>query len=504
MAELGDLSGRRIVLTAQRSATEMAAALERRGARVVHAQTMSMISHADDADLAERTDQLIARPPDVLVATTGIGLRGWFEAADARGAGTALYEALSGAYVIARGAKAQGALQARGITPDWVAPSETMDEIRTRLLSEGVEGKWVAVQHHGIRSDDFDAALRDGGAQVCAVTVYRSGPAPDPEAVRSAAHLVARRECDAVLFTAAPGVVAFLDVCRAEGVLAEVTAAFTAPDGVLAAAVGDTAAAPLRAGGIAPLVPKRFRSGALIRAVVEELSEHRRPRSKAAPVLVVCAHGTADADGRRTVLDIAAAVRRARPGLQVEVAYVDVQDPAVAPLVDRLVGEGNPVVVVPLLLSTGYHTQVDVARAVESRVRATAARPLGPAPELAEVLRDRLLESGAGRRTPVVLAAAGSSRTEAADDVDAQAEHLRELWDGEVRVGYLAGEPSVADVVKAHPGAAVATYLIGRGFFQTRLERVDATPIAEPLGAHPRLIDLVLRRFDEVTVTQPS
>ena len=40
---------------------------------------------------------------------------------------------------------------------------------------------------------------------------------------------------------------------------------------VRAAAVGDTTAAPLRAYGIEPLVPERFRLGALVKLVIAEL-----------------------------------------------------------------------------------------------------------------------------------------------------------------------------------------------------------------------------------------
>lgn len=218
------------------------------------------------------------------------------------------------------------------------------------------------------------------------------------------------------------------------------------------------------------------------------------------PVLVVCAHGTDDADGRRAVLDIADEVRRARPGLRVECAYVDVQEPTAAQVVEQLTGEGHAVVVVPLLLSSGYHIQVDVADAVAPHEQATAAPALGPAPELAEALHDRVLETAADDGRTLVLAAAGSSRTEAAEDVERQAEHLRDVWKGEVVVGYLAGRPSVTDVVAAHPGAAVASYLIGRGFFQSRLEAVGAADTAQPLGPHPALIRLLLRRFDEARV----
>lgn len=236
-----DLAGCRVVLTAQRRADEFAAALERRGATVVHAPTLSHIPHVDDPELIARTGELIDNPPDVVIVTTGVGFRGWMEAADAAGQSDALLTVLENARLIARGPKARG-----------------------------------AVQHHGAGSDGPDAMLRDGGADVAPLIVYRWGPAPDPAAVEAAVDIVARRDADCVAFTSAPGAHAFLEAAQRSGVRDLVLDAMRDSD-VLAAAVGDTTAAPLREHGIDPLVPDRFRMGALVRAIVFTLKERRSP-----------------------------------------------------------------------------------------------------------------------------------------------------------------------------------------------------------------------------------
>ncbi|HJX43289.1 MAG TPA: CbiX/SirB N-terminal domain-containing protein, partial [Geodermatophilus sp.] len=109
-----------------------------------------------------------------------------------------------------------------------------------------------------------------------------------------------------------------------------------------------------------------------------------------APVLVACAHGTRNPTGRRLVAELALAARALRPGLVTTAAFVDVQPPTVVDVVAALSGEGRPAVVVPLLLSGGYHVHVDIAGAVAAHHSAVAARPLGPDPRLAAVLLDRL------------------------------------------------------------------------------------------------------------------
>ncbi|MGY4719516.1 uroporphyrinogen-III synthase [Naumannella cuiyingiana] len=269
------LSGCRVVLTAQRRAAEFAAALERRGASVLHAPTLSVVPHVDDSELFRRTTELIEKPPDVTVITTGVGFRGWLEAADAAGVATPLLRVLGQSRLIARGPKARGALQAAGLTADWVAESETSAEIADLLLSEGVAGQRIAIQHHGSGADGLDEAFATACAEVCSLVVYRWGPAPDPAAVAESVRLVARRECDAVAFTSAPGVAAFLDAATEQRVLAEVAQAFADEDGVLAAAVGVITAGPLLELGVQPLVPDRFRLGALVRGIVRELGERR-------------------------------------------------------------------------------------------------------------------------------------------------------------------------------------------------------------------------------------
>ncbi|MCX4389467.1 uroporphyrinogen-III synthase [Micromonospora peucetia] len=77
-----ELAGFTIGVTADRRRDELAALLQRRGARVVVAPVLRIVPLADDTDLREATRACLDRPPDVLMANTGIGMRGWLEAAE--------------------------------------------------------------------------------------------------------------------------------------------------------------------------------------------------------------------------------------------------------------------------------------------------------------------------------------------------------------------------------------------------------------------------------------
>lgn len=227
-------------------------------------------------------------------------------------------------------------------------------------------------------------------------------------------------------------------------------------------------------------------------------------------VLVGCSHGTADPAGRATILAVLARIAEARPEIDVREAFVDVQQPEVAEVVRRAVADGveradgarTPVVVVPLLLSAGYHVHVDIAAAVEPHGgRAVAAPALGPDPRLVELLDERLDEAGALPDDAVVLAAAGSSDRRAVEDVERTARALQLRRRGPVTVGYgSAARPSVPEAVAAARASGarrvvVGAYLLAPGFFHDRLQLAGADLVSRPLGADQRVVATALDRW---------
>jgi len=262
------MAGCTVLVTADRRSAELGAALARRGAVIRYAPALSMVPNEDDALLIAGTRALLEHPPDVVVVTTGIGFRGWIEAADAVGLADELTAVLQRARIVARGPKARGAIQAAGLQADWVAESETSAEIAEVLLDEGVRGLRVAVQHHGAGSDGLDDAFVAAGAIVQSLVMYRWGPPPDVPALDASVRATAAGEIDTVVFTSAPGATAWLAAAATAGVLDAVVARFTS-NAVVAAAIGPITARPLVEHGITPLVPGRGRLGSLVRAVID-------------------------------------------------------------------------------------------------------------------------------------------------------------------------------------------------------------------------------------------
>ena len=267
------LSGFTVAVTAARRREELTNLLERRGARVVEAPAIRIIPTGDDDLLRAATEECVTQPADVVVATTGIGFRGWMEAADGWGLGEPLRLQLQAAELLVRGPKAKGAVRAAGLAETWSPDSESSDEVLTRLLAQGVVGKRVAVQLHGEPLPDFCNALRTAGATVVEIPVYRWVPAADIKPLRRLVEQVATKQVDCVTFTSAPAVASMLKVAAEDGRRDAMLAALRTD--VLAACVGPVTAAPLQRLGVPTVEPERARLGALVRTVVEELPARR-------------------------------------------------------------------------------------------------------------------------------------------------------------------------------------------------------------------------------------
>ncbi|GEA81740.1 sirohydrochlorin ferrochelatase [Cellulomonas uda] len=248
-------------------------------------------------------------------------------------------------------------------------------------------------------------------------------------------------------------------------------------------------------------------------AAVRAARDASAPRRPTKPlVLVGCSHGTDDHDGRAAIRSILAGVAALRSDLDVREAFVDVQSPEVADVVADAVAGGAQAVVVPLLLSVGFHVKVDVQAAVDVP-DACAAAPLGPDATLVEILVDRLEEAGLAPDDAVVLAAAGSTDPAAALAVRATADRLAAALGrhvgppdergGGLVVGYGAGAsprvPEAVEIVRAASDrrVVVASYLLAPGFFLDRVREAGADVVAAPLAPDPRLAQLALRRFEE-------
>lgn len=233
--------------------------------------------------------------------------------------------------------------------------------------------------------------------------------------------------------------------------------------------------------------------------------------------LAAISHGTNSPTGQAAVAALVESTRKLASHkdsiADIRLGHVDVQDPDVPATLAALAPE-QPAVLVPLLLSAGYHVNIDMRQAAEAADRLTTVTgALGPDARLAAALEQRLLEAGADPDSDeLILAAAGSSHRNAVVDVQATARLLQNRLSGPVQEAYLAfATPSVADAVakaraeKPDSRIVVISYLLAPGYFQDQLSQQGADQVTAPLlnvvegvpDVPAGLPEIVLERFQQ-------
>jgi len=283
---VGALHGYTVAITADRRWDEQTQLLERRGARVVHGRTIRTLPLGDEERLRDATMAIIAEPPDVVLLTTGLGVRSWLAAAEGLGLGEELLEALRPALVLARGAKAVGAAMTAGIDVDWCTPTARNCELMEHLEAELAAGRVpvggsgdrprVAVQLDGSPDEWMGPAVAALGTDVVAVPVYRWELPDDRGPARRIVQGVIDGSIDAVTFTAAHAVTNFFRIADEAGEIDRVRRAF-AVGSTAVVVVGPVCADRARSFGIdATIEPATPRLGAMVRALATDFATRRR------------------------------------------------------------------------------------------------------------------------------------------------------------------------------------------------------------------------------------
>jgi sirohydrochlorin ferrochelatase len=230
------------------------------------------------------------------------------------------------------------------------------------------------------------------------------------------------------------------------------------------------------------------------------------------PLLIAAAHGTRNVDGLAELRRLTNVVRTSLPDVEVELCFVDVAEPSVAQALAAAVG---PVVVVPLLLSTGQHVKVDIPAAVAGRANTVVTAPIGPDERISRAVQLRLdqaraayaadrggnseegdaLEPRPAPRGPIVLVSAGSSDPQARVQLAEVADHLRRWNTWPVTIAQL----TESDVLSHARGETqVANYLLASGFFNDKLRgQAEGLVLAAPLGAHPLVAQVIVERYEQ-------
>ena len=270
----GALAGCRIGITSSRRGDELAALLERRGARVEAAPALAITPCPDDAALRALTARCIERPPEMLVATTGLGMSGWLEAAAEWGRRHDLVAALRRAEIFVRGPRAVAALRAAGLRETWASDSEALEDVLAHLRGRQLHGRRIVVQEHGSSGSGLTSTLRSQGGHVSVATVHRFTTVSDREPLRRLVRLVADRQLDALTFTSAPAARVLLEVAADTGRHGDFVTALRRD--VVTACIGPVTAEAFEAWGIPAVRPRRARLAELVTCLEDAVAVRRQ------------------------------------------------------------------------------------------------------------------------------------------------------------------------------------------------------------------------------------
>ncbi|OMC08744.1 sirohydrochlorin chelatase [Mycobacterium sp. SP-6446] len=223
--------------------------------------------------------------------------------------------------------------------------------------------------------------------------------------------------------------------------------------------------------------------------------------------LVLTAHGSRDPRSAANACAVAEQVARLRPGLDVRLAFCELNSPSLA----DVLADCRDAVVTPLLLANAYHARVDIPRQIaQSGVDVALADVLGEDPRLISVLRQRVTDVDVSRhddRAGVLVAAIGSSDAMTNARTRRVATHLLAgtSWAGATTAFVTRPEPSLAEAAGRlrRQGARriiIAPWFLAPGRLPDRVRSFAdyaGMELAEPLGAHRLVAETVLDRFDE-------
>ncbi len=245
-----NFGGLRVVSFESRRAADLEKMLQQCGANAVVAPSMREIPLEERGEIIEYARRLIDGQFDLVILMTGVGLRQLIAAVEGVLNPRDLINALGQATTLARGPKPVMVLREWGLRPTYVASEpNTWRELLATIDQQELDlhGKHVAVQEYGISNTQLLDALRERGAEVTSVRIYRWDLPEDTEPLERAVRAIASGQADVLMFTSSPQVLHVLRMAAELGLLSEFKVALNS---IVVASVGPTTSEALREQGL--------------------------------------------------------------------------------------------------------------------------------------------------------------------------------------------------------------------------------------------------------------
>jgi len=278
-----DFGGLEVVAFESRRAVEMATLIERQGGVPRVAPSMREIPLEENPAAFDFAAKLFAGEFDAVLFMTGVGTRTLFEVLETRYSREKIVAALSGVTVVARGPKPIKVLREYQIPVTITVPEpNTWREVLQELDENGrrfsLKGSRIAIQEYGVSNLALLAELKQRGAAVSLVPVYRWSLPDDVGPLERAVDSLATGNPRVILFTNAAQVDHLVKVATRKGLIEKLLDAL--PRCVICS-VGPTCSEFLRSQGIAvDLEPEHPKMGALVHEAAKRGPELLRQKFK--------------------------------------------------------------------------------------------------------------------------------------------------------------------------------------------------------------------------------
>ncbi len=186
-----------------RMADEMTRLITRYGGQPLVAPSMREIPLQDNTEVLQFGEHLLAHQFDMVILLTGVGTRTMVQVLQTRQPLETIKAALARVSLVARGPKPIAALKELDLTPDIAVPEPNTwrDILQALDARKTLAGLRIAVQEYGVSNADLLEALRQRGANVTRVPVYRWALPEDTVPLRQVLDAILAGNVEVVLVT---------------------------------------------------------------------------------------------------------------------------------------------------------------------------------------------------------------------------------------------------------------------------------------------------------------
>lgn len=264
--------GLRVLSFESRRGKEIAQLISNNGGEPIVAPSTRDVPEDPDEDVLVLIHGILKGEITAIIFMTGVGARALIEAGANVSSREQFIAALGKTHIVVRGPKPAAVTREFNIPVALTVPepntwAEIVRVFDTNKEKLPLRGARIAVQEHGEPSPELYAALRERGAEILPVHVYRWELPEDTGPLKSAIQSLAKGEVDVVLFTAS------VQFTHAERVAKEsgMQEAFVkALQRAVVASIGPTTSQTLREHGIGvDFEPSHPKMGFLVKEVAE-------------------------------------------------------------------------------------------------------------------------------------------------------------------------------------------------------------------------------------------